>query len=70
MRGDDYKSIVISGSTTNIGTALEAAIDKINQQLGTISFIKQSQSSIGVAGYGIVTVTIIYRLGRPGASLG
>ena len=59
-----YKSIVITGASSNIGSAVEAAISKINEQFGTIAFIQQSQSSVGVQTFGVVTITIIYTIGR------
>ena len=62
MRSDDYHVMVISSGVISIGTAVQNAIAEINTRLGTIVNISQSQSS-NVANI-IVTVTIVYTIGR------
>ncbi len=63
MNKDDYSVITFSSSTVDLSTAMYNAINAINQRLGTIEHILQSQST-HTTGTTIVTVTIVYKTGR------
>lgn len=56
-----YKVAYISGSNSDISKHLQAMIESINREGGTVEQLVQSQSSIP-NGPTIVTVTILYKV--------